>query len=225
MTLQTARVPYWLVNVPQAEWPAQCPESLRTISDQKRRILSTQDSEYHRLTWDEVKEVVRTNKLDTFQRVPSELRRYLDWAYHIKQRYNSIPNYVLRERLQWRDSEPAGPPFCVQTLDKDIKILHNDWPYGIDRDIVHLVVWTKFTLDSDAGPGDLTASARKQADEYVLKTFGVVPSEQRVWFRNWTSLKSVAAVEHFHVMLYKPDKGFVDGLTGGDEPLWKKLFS
>ncbi len=31
----------------------------------------------------------------------------------------------------------------------DIKIIYNDWPYGIDKSIVHLCVWTKFPLDVD----------------------------------------------------------------------------
>ncbi len=32
---------------------------------------------------------------------------------------------------------------------EDIKIIYNDWPYGIDKSIVHLCVWTKFPLDVD----------------------------------------------------------------------------
>lgn len=35
--------------------------------------------------------------------------------------------------------------WCVD----DIKIIYNDWPYGIDKSIVHLCVWTKFPLDVD----------------------------------------------------------------------------
>lgn len=43
-----------------------------------------------------------------------------------------------------------------------------------------------------------------------------------VWFRNWRSLKSVRAVEHFHVMLYDPDPAFVKEITKGDVPLCEK---
>ena len=44
----------------------------------------------------------------------------------------------------------------------DIKIIYNDWPYGIDKSIVHLCVWTKFPLDVDEGDanGDLTPEMR-----------------------------------------------------------------
>lgn len=40
--------------------------------------------------------------------------------------------------------------------------------------------------------------------------------ENVIWFRNWSSLKSVHAVEHFHVMLFDPDLRFVEEITGGD---------
>lgn len=56
----------------------------------------------------------------------------------------------------------------------DIKIIYNDWPYGIDKSIVHLCVWTKFPLDVDeADPnGDLTPEMRAKIDGYVERTFG-----------------------------------------------------
>ena len=62
----------------------------------------------------------------------------------------------------------------------DIKIIYNDWPYGIDRSIVHLCVWTKFPLDVDENDpnGDLTPEMRKKIDKYVDRTFGSrVPAE------------------------------------------------
>ena len=46
---------------------------------------------------------------------------------------------------------------------------------------------------------------------------------QIIWFKNWKSLKSIHAVEHFHVMLYDPDPAFVDEVTNGDIPLSKKI--
>ena len=62
----------------------------------------------------------------------------------------------------------------------DVKIIYNDWPYGIDKSIVHLCVWTKFPLDVDEKDpnGDLTPEMRAKIDEYVKMTFGSrVPAE------------------------------------------------
>jgi hypothetical protein len=39
-----------------------------------------------------------------------------------------------------------------------------------------------------------------------------------LWFRNFMSLKSIHAVEHFHVMLFDPDPEFVKFITNGDCP-------
>jgi hypothetical protein len=53
----------------------------------------------------------------------------------------------------------------------DVKILFNDWPYGIDEKIVHLVVWTKFELEEDPATGDLTDETRTVMEDYVQRTF------------------------------------------------------
>lgn len=52
-----------------------------------------------------------------------------------------------------------------------MRILYNDWPYGLDPAIVHIVVWTKFGCEEDPTTGDLTAKSRKQIDDYVTTTF------------------------------------------------------
>jgi hypothetical protein len=57
------------------------------------------------------------------------------------------------------------------TGEGDYKILYNDWPYGMEKGIVHLVVWTKFPLEDDPATGDLTSGAREEIDEFVGRTF------------------------------------------------------
>jgi hypothetical protein len=100
--------------------------------------------------------------------------------------------------------------------------LYNDWPYGIDPDIVHLVVWTKFELEDDVETGLSTAESHQQIDDYVQRTFKSHVKEV-VWFKNWRSLKSVHAVEHFHVMMYKPDREFLRDITQGDVAMTDKV--
>ncbi len=51
-------LPYWLVNVPQEEWPSECPDYLKNVSEKDKASLSTLDADYHRLSWDEVKEII-----------------------------------------------------------------------------------------------------------------------------------------------------------------------
>ncbi|KAI0385812.1 hypothetical protein F5Y04DRAFT_244705 [Hypomontagnella monticulosa] len=215
-------MPYWHVNVPEHERTEECPEFLSSLSAKDSGHIGTPDSQYRLTTWPEVQNIVAENRLDAFRRVPSDLRRYLQYNWGLKRDYGSIMNFVLSQRLHWEAPlKPRGRPF---EFDDDVKILWNDWPYGIDEKIVHLVVWTKFELDEDPVTADLTDEARSAIEEYVKKTFGSrIPKDRYIWFKNWRSLKSVHAVEHFHVMLYDPDPEFVDEITNGDIPLCRKV--
>ena len=65
-------------------------------------------------------------------------------------------------------------------------------------------------------------------EDFVSRTFcgetaDAVPREHVVWFRNWKSLKSVHALEHFHVMLFKAPKEFLAKITEGDRRMAEKL--
>ncbi|TVY75940.1 N-acetylglucosamine-induced protein [Lachnellula suecica] len=215
-------IPYWQVNVPAAQRSEKCPEFLATLNQKDIGIISTPDDEYHILTWPEVQRIIAGNRLDLFQRIPSDLRRYLEYNYKLKREYGSVMNFVLTQRLGWTEPiKAAGKPF---EKEEDLKILWNDWPYGIDEKIVHIVVWTKFELEDDEATGDLTDQARGEIEGYVGRVFGdTVGKENVIWFKNWKILKSVHAVEHFHVMLYDPDPAFVKEITNGDVPLSQKV--
>ena len=51
-------LPYWLINIPQSQWPASCPGFLRDISSRDKAMISIPESEFHRLSWPEVQELV-----------------------------------------------------------------------------------------------------------------------------------------------------------------------
>lgn len=162
-------LPYWQVNVPEKDRTEECPEWLQALSKKDISILSTPDSEYHTSTWEEVQQCVAANRLDLFQRIPSELRRYRRFLWELNREHGSVMNFIMKERVRWEEPIVAkGKPF---QLDEDMKVLYNDWPYGIDPRIVHLVVWTKFDLEEDPATGDLTDTIRGAIDEYVEETF------------------------------------------------------
>lgn len=58
-----------------------------------------------------------TNRIDRFQRLPSDLRKYLEYTTQIKARYGSVMRFVVKERLRWGDGDdldalkPKGRPF------------------------------------------------------------------------------------------------------------------
>ena len=53
-------LPFWKVNVPREQWPAECPDFLKDISEKDKSIIGTPDEEYTLLTWPEVRELVST---------------------------------------------------------------------------------------------------------------------------------------------------------------------
>ena len=75
----------------------------------------------------------------------------------------------------------------------DIKILLNDWPYGFSENIVHLVIWTRFTLDSDPATGDITERSRELIDFYVNHVFGDYVEAGKVLLTNISFLHSAPA--------------------------------
>ncbi|KAK1823923.1 hypothetical protein LTR12_001665 [Friedmanniomyces endolithicus] len=224
--------PFWNVNVPPSQHTATCPGFLTYAIDtnpRDRAILSTPDSDYIRQSWPQVQQLVRENRPDLFQRVPSDLRLYKEYCAKLVEEHGSVMRFVVEERLGWGggkvDGEVKGGLGDPVVFDEaNYKILQNDWPYGIDSRIVHLVVWTKFTLLTDPATEDLTPEAHAEIERFVDETFvAKCGREKVVWFRNWTSLKSIQAVEHFHVMLFDPDAEFVRQVTGGDVALAEKV--
>lgn len=189
MDISPDAMPYWHVNVPEAEREEQCPDFLRVLSEKDERIISTPDDKYRMYTWPEVQDIILQNRIDLFQRQPSNLRRYLASNWKIKQGHGSVMNFVLTQRVKWAEPVVArGRPF---EFDDDIKILYNDWPYGIDERIVHLVIWTKFDLAENPETGDLSDEARSQIQTYVDRIFlPSIPSE-RVSGQNLPSLSTL----------------------------------
>ena len=80
------------------------------------------------------------------------------------------------------------PLLTLQT--DDIKVLYNDWPYGLDEKIIHLVVWTKFDLEEDPATDDLTPKARKEVNDYVNENFctKVPPDQVSAYLRTLTCI-------------------------------------
>lgn len=53
-------LPFWKVNVPREQRPAECPDFLKDISEKDEGIIGTPDEEYTLLSWQEVRELVST---------------------------------------------------------------------------------------------------------------------------------------------------------------------
>lgn len=157
------QLPYWQVNIHPEDREQECPEFLRDASDKDVRIIGTPDDEYRVQTWPQVVDIIRTGRLADFQRWPSDLRRYRKYTWELKRNHGSVMNFMLKERLRW--NEPVVPlGSTLFECQEDFEILMNDWPYGLDKRIAHLVVWTKFDLPDDR-------ETEAEIETFVDKTF------------------------------------------------------
>lgn len=176
-----------------------------------REILATRDEDYHRITWDDLKSIIANNQLEQLKRLPSDLRKYLAWSYNIKKQYGGITNYVIKERLRWTPIHDSGPPLFEHVSEtpfevrSDYAVLLNDWPYGFEDGIAHILVWSKTPIKVDDTRGDVTEESRELIERFVKEMFvdelGEGGRERVLWFKNWVSLQSVRGVDHVHVLV------------------------
>jgi hypothetical protein len=139
----------------------------------------------------------------------------------------------MRERLKWTplpsSTAKTGPEFAVEdpipfAHEADYKILINDWPYGLDEGIRHIIVWLKTRLESEPTKGDMTPKSRQQVEQFIQTNFVTrvkdLPGEEEkvVWFKNWTALQSVPGMEHVHVLVRDVPDHVIAEWTGGVQP-------
>ncbi|OJD32258.1 uncharacterized protein BKCO1_3900047 [Diplodia corticola] len=210
-------------NKTTADYLAQFPH----LTDLDKRILAqpADDSRFTPHSWRDLRALLAANALHLLTRSPSQTRAYLDWSLDVRARHGSLTDYLLRERLHWTPSANdahSGIAFdCADATPfanaADVRVLRNDWPYGLDEGIAHVCVWVKTPLEvvevgggGEGAGGDLTAEARARVEAYVTETFRVPLGEgeaeadrgERVlWFKNWAALQSVRGVDHVHVLL------------------------
>lgn len=141
------------------------------------------------------------------------------WTTEIKAQYGSITNYLMINRLPktW-GSPPFTPASPIPFHDEsDYCVLTNDWPYGLTPDITHIVVWSRTTIDTDPETGDMTPESRRVIADFVKRFFsdrlGPEGEAKVLWFKNWTALQSVRALEHIHVLVKDVSKDLVEEWT------------
>lgn len=104
-------LPYWLLNIPEPQWPSQCPAFLADISPRNLEIINIPEADFQRLTWPEVRRTIKANRIDEFRRAPLDHRNYLSYMARLKSEYGSVMDYVQNQRLGWTDFEAKGLAF------------------------------------------------------------------------------------------------------------------
>ncbi|KAG6033641.1 hypothetical protein E4U41_006850 [Claviceps citrina] len=201
------------VDTPNAEAPF-------PLTDMDRWVLSQTDEEFEKHDWEDLEQIIGTNQLSVLKRSPSDLRRYMAWTAETRAQYGSMLHYLLVNRLPASWGQPPFAPESHIPFEKtsDYRVLLNDWPYGLERNITHLVVWTRTPIPTDDDKGDLTAESRALVAGFVRRCFvdalGEDGERRVLWFKNWVALQSVRALEHIHVLVRDVDDDILERWTG-----------
>ncbi|KAI5459936.1 hypothetical protein BGZ63DRAFT_415377 [Mariannaea sp. PMI_226] len=194
-------------------------ESPFPLTEVDKWILSQTDEEFRCHDWEDLKNVIENNDLSVLKRKPSDLRRYMKWTAETKAQYGSMTNYLLTHRLpQAWGTPPFTPASLIPFEDtSDFKVLINDWPYGLEPGIRHIVVWLRTPIPTDAKTGDMVPESRALCEDFVKKYFvdslGPGGEKQVLWFKNWVALQSVRALEHIHVLVNNVDNDTIKRWT------------
>ncbi|PFH61026.1 hypothetical protein XA68_18391 [Ophiocordyceps unilateralis] len=185
-----------------------------------RVLLSQTDDDFVPHSWRELKSIIEKNDLSALKRKPSDLDQYIKWTTDMKKQYGSITAFILANRLPSAWGQPPFSPQSQVPLNDaaDYKVLLNDWPYGLEAGIKHLVVWSRTPIPTDAKTGDVTAESRALIqdfiDRYFVDSIGPGGEKQVLWFKNWVALQSVRSLEHFHVLVRDVDEDLVARWVG-----------
>lgn len=186
------------------------------------------------ITWAVPLTEIAEHNLSILKRWPSDLKRYIRWSIDTRAAYGSVPNFVRIERLKWdilpTSTVTTGPQFAFNNVvpfadPNDYKILVNDWPYGYEPGIKHIIVWLKTRLETEPTKGDMTPKSRQQVETFIQNTFvdrvkHLPGDEDKVmWFKNWTALQSVPGIEHIHVFVRSVPDHIIGQWTGSDKPI------
>lgn len=165
-----------------------------------REVLATKDEDYHKITWDDLQEIIgtvidafviitsiqltrhtATNRLEKLKRLPSNLHKYLRWSFATKKAYGSITNFVVKERLFWTPTDPSIPVSATSFSHhsavpfqdpRDYAILLNDWPYGFVPGLTHLLIWSRTPIAVDMSrDGDVTPESKVLIEDFVEAMF------------------------------------------------------
>ncbi|UNI21455.1 hypothetical protein JDV02_007444 [Purpureocillium takamizusanense] len=183
-------------------------------------ILSQTDEEFKLHDWEDLKQIIESNNLSILKRKPSDLRRYMKWTAETKAAYGSMTNYILTHRLPKSWGQPPFTPSSTVPFEDpaDFKVLLNDWPYGLDPNITHIVVWSRTLIPTDDDTGDMTPESRKLVGDFVkryfVNTLGPGGDKQVLWFKNWVALQSVRSLEHIHVLVRDVDDDTLERWSG-----------
>ncbi|ODV63071.1 Htc1p ASCRUDRAFT_126905 [Ascoidea rubescens DSM 1968] len=199
------------------------------------------------ISWSALREIVHHNRLAQLKRAPEVTAEYHKYKHHIAVLNTSVFKHLVCVQLKWASEafylDPAYNDTNINLplvsnkstshklfmFSEDTLILPNHFPYNLEQNIKHLVVWSKILIKSIEEeneendkpieknqtpindnttqfqiPGDISLRNKSIIHKYIVKTFHKkhhIKEENILWFRNFNHLQSIKTLSHIHVLV------------------------
>ena len=141
----------------------------------------------NQLTWEEVSEIVSEEQFDIFGRSQESQDKYDQNKIATKGVYKSTKDMILINKLNHKSKKINNELVAINDENNlDINLVPNTFPYNIEENISHLLLWSE---------EDLTD---KKVNE-ILKN--KLNGNKYVYFRNPEHLRSIPSVFHIQVFV------------------------
>ena len=140
----------------------------------------------NQLTWEEVSEIVSEEQFDIFGRSQESQDEYDQNKIATKGVYKSTKDMILINKLKHKCEKINNELVAIYDENNlDINLVSNSFPYNVEKNISHLLLWSE---------KDLTD---KMVNE-ILKN--KLQGKEFVYFRNPEHLRSIPSV--FHIQIF-----------------------
>lgn len=151
------------------------------------------------LTWEECSEIVSSGALDKLARSAEQRGQYISGIAKLGEKYKTIVDAICIDKLKYPNEEdPETSKLRViesqKPTTKIISFVPNDFPYYLDDNILHYLLWSNVSISGD------------EADAIITEKFPKAKFEYRK-FCNPPALQSIPSVFHYHVFIRPQTSG------------------
>lgn len=143
------------------------------------------------LTLEDIKSLVNKGGCELIARKPDILANYMDFREKILKQWRSMDDYIKFKYLIKKYQIDKEGKYYTENSEKIIYALEkNKFPYNIEEKYKHMVLWATAPLSAE------------EIEKILTENYGE-NRDNRYWFEQPISLKSVKGVWHVHIFVLK----------------------
>jgi hypothetical protein len=150
-------------------------------------------------SWEELHKIIVVDKdLARLSRSVEEERRYKKEREQLMEHYDTVYDHILHAKFKFdrRLDEASGkwkaipPTDDTSRLKSTTSLVKNDYPYFIESDIEHWVLWKLYA--------ELSREDVDKAIQELQSSYGDILDT--IWWENPPALKSLPDINHVHIL-------------------------